>query len=516
MNIQLIQSDFVSAIKNENYESALSLLENHLELLENPTLETAEGISYLMLLCNEYMACIDFSTNAIKKLNSSDLHYNLAYAYEKMDFKLDAITHYQCSKLLSTDTEFRSSVTELIYLLRYPDESRETIELILKHIREVKNYIFAQLESPKKILDKKDYVRTEFPSHVEKKVAIFYGTMEIANHISHYIKYFRKNNYEAFGLNYYPSYIEYNCDLSISLESLSPDNLQQHYLLNAIDIIGEYDIFHFLFNTTLIPGGLDLLPLKRLNKATFMHNLGSEIRNPEIALAHHHYWKYAQDYIDTLNPEFIHNNLKALSSWIDNCIVNDYEMLSYVKDYYHKTHMIDIPISLEDFPFQKQVLNSYIHIVHAPTKRSGKGTLYFENAITKLSAKYPIKYTRVEHMSHKEAIEIYKSADIVLDQLIVGTYGSLSVECMALGKCVCLYINEKLQTPHKTEIPVWNVNIENVEDRLEELILNPEIRFNIGLQARKYVETYNDINIVGRRLLSIYEESVSSLIDYKK
>lgn len=494
---------FIEYVKSDQIEKALSYLDTYPELISNPSQDTAAYISKVLLLCNAYEECIEFSTFHMTNKPSVELFSNLAFAYEKTKNTLEAIKYYQCSRLFTTNFKTRAEAELKIQQLRYPDLDEETFDSLMLYFSQQKKYVLAQLRNPGKQIEPEDYIKTTIPIQNEKP-KIFYGTMEIANHISHYLNYFRSHGFDVFGINYEPTYLNYNCDFSFNLSALSPEQFQEHFLLNAADLIVDYDIFHFIFNKTLMPDSTDLVPLNRLHKKIFMHNLGSEVRIPEIARTHHDYWKYAENYLSQLSSEINNNNLRVYSNWIPNCIVNDYEMNSYVSNYYKNVYMLGLPIDLRSYSYYGVSKSKKIHIVHAPTNPTVKGTVYFEEAIQKLSEKYPIQYTRIERMDHHQAMEIYKTADIICDQLIIGTYGSLAIEAMAMGKCVASFVNPNFQTPHGTDIPIWNLNIDNIYERLEELIVSPELRASLSIKSRIYVERNNDINIVGKQLLDIY------------
>lgn len=502
-----IEKDFIALVTNEQISEAIKLLEHNPDLITNPSQQSVSCVATVLLICDEVEECINFCEFHIKNFVNPDLYYNLAYAYELSRNNLNAIKYYQCAKLMSTDFELRSDIHFRIQTLRYPDLNDESLQQLITHQEQEKNYIIEQLRNSKTLLNPKDFITIDKPNLGKQNLKIFFGTMEIANHISHYLQYFRSKNFDVLGINYVPNYLSYNCDFSYDPATIAPENPISLYALNAMDLIVDYDVFHFVFNRTLMPNGLDIIPLKQLKKTVFMHNLGSEIRLPEIARAHHNYWKYAEDYLINLDSEIITNNMRELSKWIDHCIVNDYEMASYVKSYYKNVHMIGLPINLEKYNFKVQENHLPIKIVHAPTNKSVKGSVYFENAIEKLKQKYNITYQRIEKTDHENAISIYSEADIVLDELIIGTYGSLTMECMAMGRCVVTFINPDFKTPHDESIPVWTANIDNVYERIEELILSFEQRAKLAISGRSYVERNNSLDIIGAKLLELYQSA---------
>lgn len=505
-----IEQELIQLINTGDYESAIQLVETHDHLISSPTPGEASIMTTLLILIGETDECIKYGEFHIKNIVHVDLFYNLAYAYEISGNRILALKNYQCAKLVCMESDARDEINEKILQLRYNNVHEEEFQLIKQYLAEEKLYIKDQLLNPNTDVDPSEYITIEKPNTLKEidadnKLKILYAPIEIANHMAQYLDYFRKKEYEVFGINYYPSYLGYTCDLSIDISKLNDQDRQTYLLLNTIDLISDYDVFHFIFNRTLMPQSTDVIPLKKLGKRVFMHNLGSEIRVPEIARVHHKYWSYAEDYLSSLNGDQILHNIKAYSTWIDHCIVNDYEMRSYVEPYYKQIHMLGLPIDTEKYSYKPQVHHDPIRIVHAPTNRSVKGSVYFEKAIENLQKKYAIDYHRIEKTDHDEAMKQYGNADIVLDELIIGTYGSLTMECLSMGRCVATFINPSFQTPHNETIPVLNVTVDTVEAQLEKLILSFDLRSELSKLGRQYVERNNTLETIGAQLLKIYK-----------
>jgi glycosyltransferase involved in cell wall biosynthesis len=83
------------------------------------------------------------------------------------------------------------------------------------------------------------------------------------------------------------------------------------------------------------------------------------------------------------------------------------------------------------------------HVVHAPSHRGIKGTEHVIDAVGRLRDEgLQLRFTLVEGMGHDEARRVYESADLLVDQLLVGWYGGLAVELMALGRPVVCAIDD--------------------------------------------------------------------------
>ena len=76
----------------------------------------------------------------------------------------------------------------------------------------------------------------------------------------------------------------------------------------------------------------------------------------------------------------------------------------------------------------------------------------------------------------------------------------------AMGKPVICYINENYRKSYPLDLPIVSADINNLSNKLEELIKDGNMRNQLGIKGRKYVERYHDIKVVSRKLLSIYKE----------
>lgn len=150
-------------------------------------------------------------------------------------------------------------------------------------------------------------------------------------------------------------------------------------------------------------------------------------------------------------------------------------------------------------------------VVHAPSNREVKGTKYILKAVERLKREgIPFKFILVENMSNKKAVEIYKEADILIDQLLAGWYGKLAVELMALGKPVMAYIREgdlKFIPPQmKRDLPIINTTPYSIYRVLKRYLTTgkPELQ-RLGKTSRKYVEKWHNSYVVAKRLLEEYK-----------
>ena len=109
-------------------------------------------------------------------------------------------------------------------------------------------------------------------------------------------------------------------------------------------------------------------------------------------------------------------------------------------------------------------------------------------------------------MSHSEAVKTYQKADLIIDQILLGSYGVFAVESMAMGKPVIGWISDFMKEKYPKELPIISANPDNIEQKIEYVINNRDMLKKIGIDGRKYVEKYHDINVVTNNIIDIYKK----------
>ncbi|MDQ1261110.1 MAG: hypothetical protein QG575_291 [Euryarchaeota archaeon] len=237
-------------------------------------------------------------------------------------------------------------------------------------------------------------------------------------------------------------------------------------------IVGDYDILH-LHYFSVLPFGLDLPLWKMLGKKIVFHYHGDDIRNKGEGMLPR---KYAEAVLVS-TPDLLAWSPRA--KWTAN------------------------PIDLRKYPYiGVEDHNRKLRIVHAPSVPKVKGTEYVVKAVEELKSEgYKIELDLVKNMPHQEAVEHYKQADIVVDQLLIGWYGVFAIECMALGKPVCVYIRKDLES-YLTNNPLVSTTSSRLKEDLRKLIEDSDLRRAIGEEGRRFVEKKHDSEKIAKYLIS--------------
>jgi hypothetical protein len=146
-----------------------------------------------------------------------------------------------------------------------------------------------------------------------------------------------------------------------------------------------------------------------------------------------------------------------------------------------------------------------VRIVHAPNHQGFKGTPYLVAAVKRLQERsLPVELQLVERVPNREALEIYRGADIVFDQCLIGFHGYFALEAMAMGKPVVVFLRESVLAPD--ECPLVNVRPETVERVLEGLVSDRQRLHELGRKGRQYVERHFSVEAFSQRLAQTYRE----------
>ncbi|OAI49738.1 hypothetical protein AYO43_02830 [Nitrospira sp. SCGC AG-212-E16] len=117
-------------------------------------------------------------------------------------------------------------------------------------------------------------------------------------------------------------------------------------------------------------------------------------------------------------------------------------------------------------------------VVHAPSHQGVKGTRFILDAVKRLKSEgIRFEFVLVERLSHAEAMRLYADADLLIDQLLVGWYGGLGVELMALGKPVICYVREEdlcfIDPEMRSQLPVIRAEPGTIYEVLKECLISP-------------------------------------------
>ena len=167
-----------------------------------------------------------------------------------------------------------------------------------------------------------------------------------------------------------------------------------------------------------------------------------------------------------------------------------------------------LPIQLSSNQTIKKTQNT-IRICHSPTNRYYKGSEKIIEIGKRIEAQNKnIEFILIENMPNKDVLKLKSTCDIIIDQ--IGNYGGWgygmnSIESMALGLCSMTEMNKECDAFFKGH-PFLNINEQNLEQKLIELIRNPNKIDDYKNKSLSWVREKHDVNQVGSFLYKQYEQ----------
>lgn len=153
-------------------------------------------------------------------------------------------------------------------------------------------------------------------------------------------------------------------------------------------------------------------------------------------------------------------------------------------------------------------------VVHAPSHRGVKGTRFILETVERLRIEgLEFDFELVENVDRNDARRLYERADVLVDQLLLGWYGGLAVELMALGKPVVCFVRDDdlrfVPPAMRAELPVVRATAATLDGVLRDLLCGPRRDLvELGRRSRAYVEHWHDPRAVAAETKAAYEAAL--------
>lgn len=161
--------------------------------------------------------------------------------------------------------------------------------------------------------------------------------------------------------------------------------------------------------------------------------------------------------------------------------------------------------------------NGRVRVVHTPNHRGVKGTEFLINAVDELQRDgLDVELILLENKSNDEVLEALRNADILAEQFIITGYALSALEGMATGLPVLSNLENEEYTrvfrrySYLNECPILSTTPENLKENLRVLITHPELRHQLGLAGRKYVEKYHSYSSAKYLFGNIYDKLLNN------
>jgi glycosyltransferase involved in cell wall biosynthesis len=312
----------------------------------------------------------------------------------------------------------------------------------------------------------------------------------------------RKRGVEAHAAAFNPDFRKYETDIRI----ISGRFPVKRFLF-FVKALFYYDVFHFFWGVSLLDfwifHGLDLPLLRLLKKKVIVHFRGTDIFN----IAYYEYLNRSAlgEHLNPppkLRPDQ-QVRLNRWSKYAHEIWVSTPDLKQLVPEARIIPQVIDVT-ELQVYTKASKTSTAF-RIGHAPSRRNTKGTAFLIDAVHALQQRgIHVELDLIEGQLPNNVLERLAQCDVVVDQLLLGWYGKVTVEAMALGKPVICYINP-LWVEGNEPIPVIPANAENIEQVLEEVIHDKAWRVRLSEEASAFVLKHHDVSVMIEKLMASYD-----------
>ncbi|MFZ1946337.1 MAG: glycosyltransferase, partial [bacterium] len=166
-----------------------------------------------------------------------------------------------------------------------------------------------------------------------------------------------------------------------------------------------------------------------------------------------------------------------------------------------------LPFEVRDYKV-RDTENRRLRICHAPRNRYLKGTRRIIEVVRQAERKHGVELVLIEGRPHREALEIKATCDIAIDQItnLGGTgYGVNSLECLSMGIPTLTSFTPDFEA-FLSDHPFVVADADSLPQKLEQVILDRDLRRRKALEGRRFVEKYHDAEAVVKGVYDIYRE----------
>lgn len=291
-------------------------------------------------------------------------------------------------------------------------------------------------------------------------------------------------------------------DRVIDTSSKSND-LLWHTFLEAID---RFDVFHlhgarsfFPYGWHRFPSFWDLPVLRMLGKKIVVTFRGSDVRLPSAVGAIDP--ATAALYAETMPDEdSISKRVEIFRTYVDRMLVANPELLFSVPD----ATVMPRSIDLGQWPATARRSRAHPLIVHAPSSRVTKGTEVILEGLRRLEdegTRFDLRL--LEGVSHEEVRASMAEADVVIDQILVGDHGNISIQAMASSAVAVAHLHSEVVASLK-DPPIYRVTATDFVPKMRALIDDVGERTRLASMGRPYVCAHHDAVVVTERHLEVY------------
>jgi glycosyltransferase involved in cell wall biosynthesis len=122
-----------------------------------------------------------------------------------------------------------------------------------------------------------------------------------------------------------------------------------------------------------------------------------------------------------------------------------------------------------------------------------------------------VRLDLVEGVKHDEVLRRVGAGHILVDQLLLGWYGAVAVEAMAVGRPVLCFIreDEPADNPFGADLPIIRTSPATLADDLRRIVRDAELRRSFGDAGRIFAASKHDPREIAKTVLAELKKPVA-------
>jgi glycosyltransferase involved in cell wall biosynthesis len=344
-----------------------------------------------------------------------------------------------------------------------------------------------------------------------KHMRILHAAVEVSGVASELARHQRSLGHDAVALSYRPHRFQYVSDITFPHWPAATAARKLWTTLSTTSrAVPRYDVFHLHAFQTLLPYMVDVPILRALGRTVIVHFHGCDVKQT-IASTHPqavHCPRCTLRDSCALHPQRWRRTIAERFADVIACSTPD--LLDVTPGARYVPNPIDVgrwsPEGDADDAWRRRA-NPPMVVLHVPSDPLLKGTEHVVSAVDDLQRRsVPVRLHLAQGVAHQDMPSLYRSADVVVDQLYFGWYGLAAVEAMMTGRPVVAYLRPDLR--ERYDPPVVQADPGNLASVLESLYRQtPDERHELGVRGRRYAIDRHAGETVAQEWIELYQEA---------
>ena len=275
-------------------------------------------------------------------------------------------------------------------------------------------------------------------------------------------------------------------------------------------VLAFHDVIHYHFNAFLLDRDTEMGYLRRMGKVVVVHYRGCDVRCRSINTASNPDLNVCQecDYpVGSCDTDHQRRKISVGRQHADIRFVTTPDLLDFAEGAEHVPFIAPYSMDLEAIT-PAPTTPGVFRVVTSSNHPALDGVRFVRDAVQRLASEgVAIELVEVFHMPFREALAVYKSADLYCGKLRLGYYNNANIESLMLGVPNMCYIRDAFKD-RIPDSPIINARPETVYTQLKEWVSKPDELKRLGRLGPDFVRRYHDPDRVMVQMLARYNQAL--------